>query len=248
MHSIQPMNTISLKSSKFEQFFKNSQAEKGPGSINFAKNRKLTLNEHRTTHISKLSYDNFIKCMHTSPVRRNEILSNKILPTAHSSSKITMKRKKTLEFGKVASSFEILNLSSVFKAEDSLYTFLKSIYKEEDLQKPFLNYIEVFKEKDFDLLLAKIPSTSLSVTFKNAFILERLGLMICFYLAQKGLYKKEWVFMKKIIVLAYSNIIVFLKYLLNDVCQLQGNVSLLAVQGGYANCPAAELISLPGLH
>lgn len=94
----------------------------------------------------------------------------------------------------------------------------------------FLKYLEIVKSNDFEVYLSMIPSAAIAEGFKNAFVLERMGLMICFYLTQKGLYEKELVFLKKIVVLAYSNFFLFLNFLINDLAPSQLTVGLLGLQ------------------
>ena len=98
------------------------------------------------------------------------------------------------------------------------------VHNEADLYNIFKNYIEYVQEKDFEIFINLIDLPMLIETFKNSFILERMTLMISFYLSLNGLYKKEIVFLKKIAVLVYSNLLLFLKIILQDLTPLQLNV------------------------
>jgi hypothetical protein len=91
-----------------------------------------------------------------------------------------------------------------------------SVHKEADLYNIFKIYIEYVQDHNFEVFIKLVNQSDLSEIFKNSFILERMALMISFYLSLNGLYKKEIVFLKKIAVLVYSNLILFLKTVFKD--------------------------------
>ena len=151
--------------------------------------------------------------------------------SAFSNSKRSIYPGRSIDISKSNISFDRLDLSPIFEIEDQLFRLVVVLQKEEEMTATFSKYLEVVKSHDFEVFLSMIPSAGLTEGFKNAFILERMGLMICFYLTQKGLYEKELVFLKKIVILAYSNFFLFLKFLISDLTTTQLSVDLLGLQG-----------------
>ena len=142
-------------------------------------------------------------------------LSALTINTTGSKFKISEK-KKDLNVSPSKSRIKEVDLTTIFVNEQLLYDFLISVYQGEDIYDLFKTYIEFVQENEFEVYLTLVEPVDLVDTFKNAFILERMSLMICFYLLINGLFKKEIIFLRKIAFLAYSNIFIFLKCVLND--------------------------------
>ncbi len=201
------------KMSKLEKYFKNT------GS-NVPTIRSSML---KGTNFRNHFYENYTTNINYSPKTAKENESINFLQSAYSS-KRTITHGRSTEFSKSNMSFDKLDLSPLFELESHLFGLMVVLHNEEAMADTFLKYLEVVKSNDFEIFLSMIPSAAISEGFKNAFVLERMGLMICFYLSQKGLYEKELVFLKKIVVLAYSSFVLFLKFLTNDLAQSQLHV------------------------
>ena len=99
---------------------------------------------------------------------------------------------------------------------------MEAVHNEEDLYKSFKDYWNQiaylilkfywFHHKNL------ISDKKDQVDFKNALILEKMVLMICFYMNLNKWFEKELVFIKKNLLFSYSNLFVF-------VCHVFQNIS-----------------------
>ena len=110
----------------------------------------------------------------------------------------------------------ILNIDPVFKLEQLLYAFTEHIYKNRDIYDIFKEYLDFIQDHDFSDLVNKIAYVEKRLQFKNMFILERVCLLISFYIYINRLNNKESKLLKKIMFLMYSNIYVFITSIMTD--------------------------------
>lgn len=211
------------KMGKLEKYFKNSGLNGGQtnpiSGKTFIPLKAISKNSLFQSNL----YEQFSKNIGSSPKGIKERVSHK-QGSSFGNSKFTGPKSKTNSISKSQVNFEKIDLSPIFVSEELLFKFMIYVHQEADLYNIFKQYIEYVQEQDFEALINLIDLQVLGETFKNAFILERMALMMSFYLSINGLYKKEIVFLKKIAVLVYSNLFLFLKIILKALTNSQLNV------------------------
>ena len=109
------------------------------------------------------------------------------------------------------------NLEILFKNEENLYTFLELIHQKRDIYDLFKNYIDFAQSNDFQELIDLICIEELQTAVKNSLIIERMGLMSCFYIFINESYKEENIFLKKLISLIYGSFHSFLSTIIGSI-------------------------------
>lgn len=140
-------------------------------------------------------------------------------------SKINEKRSKPPSHAKSLANLNQINLAPLFAVEELVYEFTAHILLGEDIYDIFTKYIDLVQENDFEIYILMLPSPSLAEEFKNALIIERMTLMICFYFVINNLYQKEKFFLKKLTVLVFSNIQLLMQNILSSLTSAQVAVS-----------------------
>lgn len=109
------------------------------------------------------------------------------------------------------------NLEILFKNEENLYSFLELVHQKRDIYDLFKSYIEFAQSNDFQELIDLICIEELQTAVKNSLIIERMGLMSCFYIFINESYKEENIFLKKLISLIYSSFHSFLSTIIGSI-------------------------------
>jgi hypothetical protein len=213
----------SRKLTKLEKYFKNNGANVPLIKSNFSKKQKPH-SPNKTVQFHKSPADSFAKGVTFSPKTMKDNLASHLLNSVYSHSKVNFDKKRSYELSRSYVSLDKIDLNPIFSVEQAIFDVMETVHKEEELLKTFMSYIELDRDKNFEMILNSISMPAVSENFKNAFIFERMGLIICFYLSRKGLYQKELIFVKKIVILAYSNLFVFLKLILNELSTPQFEV------------------------
>jgi hypothetical protein len=209
-------NQQDKKLSKLEKYFKNYGNPGSTGNISIPdKNAIKSTIIPKNSFVQGSMYEQIGRNLASSPKSIKERTSFKY-SSSMSNSKLMISKQKCQSISKSHVNFENVDLGPMFIIEDILYKFMISVHKEADLYNIFKIYIEYVQDHNFEVFIKLVNQSDLSEIFKNSFILERMALMISFYLSLNGLYKKEIVFLKKIAVLVYSNLILFLKTVFKD--------------------------------
>jgi hypothetical protein len=205
------------KMSKLEKYFKNLNSINAPTKVSSThKSSNITNALSKNSLVSSNLYEQFGKNYVSSPKGVKERGSFK-QSNSINKSKLLGSQQRISVVSKSQAFLEKIDLSPLFLIEDFLLQFLACVHKEADIYNVFKHYIEFVQDQNFEVFIEQLELPMLVDSFKNAFILERMSLMISFYLSLNGFYKKEIVFLRKIAVLIYSNIFLFIKILLKDL-------------------------------
>jgi len=205
------------KMSKLEKYFKNLHITNAPPKVQSGhKSSNITNALSKNSLACSNLYEQFGKNLVSSPKGNKERGSFK-QSNSINKSKLLGSNQRLSVVSKSQAFLEKIDLTPLFWIEDFLYQFLICVHKEMDMYNVFKHYIEFVQDQNFEVFLEQLELPMLFDSFKNAFILERMSLMISFYLSLNGLYKKEIVFLRKVAVLIYSNVFLFIKILFNDL-------------------------------
>jgi len=219
------------KMSKLEKYFKNLNTINGPLKIQCAnKSSSITNALSKNSLVCSNLYEQFGKNFVSSPKGVKERGSFKQSSSINKSNLLGSNQRLST-VSKSQAVLEKVDLTPLFWIEDFLYQFLVCVHKEADIYNVFKHYIEFVQDQNFEVFLDQLEIPMLFDSFKNALILERMSLMISFYLSLNGFYKKEIVFLRKVAALIYSNLFLFVKILFKDLAGSDLTVSSSEVSG-----------------
>ena len=212
-------NNSSSKESVLEKFFPNFNKE-------ILKKKKNKNNSKRDLYksLKKKSNNNVHKISFTKTLIKREKTFNSFNVLKKKKDKVDKNSKKFYNFNKKKAFkkknskekniFKNIDLTPIFKNEEYLYKFFDLIYKSEDIYDLFKEYIDFIQDQNLEPFLEFFDS-KIKKNYKSAFILERTTLMLCFYLLITKKYKREIIFLKKLIFAVYSNMYSFIFLLIN---------------------------------
>jgi hypothetical protein len=119
------------------------------------------------------------------------------------------------------------NFSVHFVNESHIFKFFELINHERSIYDLFKIYSDFVHANQTSEVISFIRCQKLKRELKKSFVLERVSVFICFYLELVGLFKRDVIFLKKVISLVYANSVFFIRMIIRkcDLSNLKREVN-----------------------
>lgn len=131
-------------------------------------------------------------------------------------SSFIQKKTKCIDIDKNTNIYSKLDPEPLFRTEAIIYQVFDAIINKKDIYDLFKIYMDYIQDYDYDGYFKLLSNKETALLYKNGFILERISLMICFYLLINDMYDSEIVFLQKLVFLIYSNFYSFILLIVKD--------------------------------
>ena len=174
---------ISKKPNKLECYLRRNnykvKTESSSSEIKMCVNNLLP-KQNKPKHIPISLYDNLGKNRVYSPKIKKEVIVFKDYSMNNLSN--LYNKKTILNNSSKGFCLTNINLNTEFKVEKCLFSLYLEIIDNGEIYSIIKSYIDIIQEKDLKNVLDMIKPKDMYSVYKNAFILERMSVMIIFYL------------------------------------------------------------------